>query len=96
LRNDATGITECEADAIWNTFTLKMPIFKFSIISSMFDTNKEKIPYLEYQFLTSDLPFPPSNVSDIIKAEGFSGSYKQVIEVQQPHSGGFINYVIQQ
>ncbi len=87
---------------------IKNPVFKFSVIHSLISTqtssvgtNKIRIPYLEYQILTTGtyalgVIQPPTNEAQTITAEGTSGNFKQVLEVKVPQERGILEYVIQQ
>jgi len=80
------------------TDQINKPVFKFSVINSLKDeTYNDTIPYLEYQLVTnSSLSTPPADTAQTIKAEGISGTFKQVLEVRQPHGTGLPEYVVQQ
>jgi Tfp pilus assembly protein PilX len=72
------------------------PVLKLSIIHSLDGADGNTIPYLEYQILTTGTPTAPTDVNQTITAEGYSGSFKQVLEVKNPQQSGLLQYVIQQ
>lgn len=72
------------------------PILKLSVINSLQQSQSTVIPYLEYQILTDAQNFAPTDASQTIRAEGYSGEFKQILEVKQPQEGGILEYVIQQ
>jgi Tfp pilus assembly protein PilX len=72
------------------------PVLKLSIIHSLDGSDGNTIPYLEYQILTSGTTNAPTDVNQTITAEGYSGSFKQVLEVKNPQQSGLLQYVIQQ
>jgi hypothetical protein len=89
--------TTCGSTFTWDNQQIEKPVLKFTIINTLVDDVNSLIPNLEYQLLTSsDLAAPPTNVSQTIKAEGISGTFKQVLEVKQPQESGLLEYVIQQ
>ena len=53
------------------------------------------MPYLEYQLL-SNVSVPPTDTVQTITSEGFSGTFKQVLQVKVPQDSGILEYVIQQ
>jgi hypothetical protein len=73
-----------------------MPVLKLSVIHSLDGSDGNTIPYLEYQILTTGTSQPPTDVNQTITAEGYSGSFKQVLEVKNPQQSGLLQYVIQQ
>lgn len=90
------GATSCSSGLNWN-YNLLHPVLKFTVINTLEDFNHNTIPFLEYQVIAG---FPgnvtPANTSQIIRAEGFSGSFKQILEVQQQQQGGLLEFVVQQ
>jgi hypothetical protein len=75
---------------------INKPVLKLSIIHSLqSDANGTGIPYLEYQVITDALT-APTDSSQTITAQGYSGTFKQVLEVKQPQGSGLLEYVIQQ
>jgi len=74
---------------------INKPVLKLSIIHSL-QSQDTSIPYLEYQVLTNAATIPPTDSSQTITAQGFSGTFKQVLEVKQPQGSGLLEYVIQQ
>ena len=83
-------IRATSADAI------NKPVLKLSVIHSLKDTATTTIPYLEYQILTNTSVEAPTDSSQTITGEGYSGTFKQVLEVKNPQGGGLLEYVIQQ
>lgn len=81
---------------------LHKPVLKLAVISSLRDEAAQGIPpytvpYLEYQVISNvSTSYSPTDVSQTITAEGFSGEFKQILEVKQPQEGGLLEYVIQQ
>jgi hypothetical protein len=77
---------------------LDKPTLKLSVIHSLLsDDGETNVPYLEYQVLSStNLTTPPADTVQTIRAEGYSGEFKQVLEVKQPQESGLLEYVIQQ
>lgn len=79
---------------------LHKPILKLAVINSLRDKNSatgDPVPYLEYQLITDNaLDSRPTDTSQTITAEGYSGEFKQILEVKQPQEGGLLEYVIQQ
>lgn len=75
---------------------INKPVLKLSVIHSLKDTATTTIPYLEYQILTNATTEAPTDSSQTITAEGYSGNFKQVLEVKNPQGGGLLEYVIQQ
>lgn len=75
---------------------INKPILKLAVIHSLQDTATTSIPYLEYQILTNATTEAPTDSSQTITAEGYSGNFKQVLEVKNPQGGGLLEYVIQQ
>lgn len=75
------------------------PILKLSVISSLSEfSSADLIPYLEYQ-ITTNVGVggtAPADLTQTVTAEGFSGSFKQVLEVKLPQETGLLEYVIQQ
>ncbi len=76
--------------------SINKPILKLSIIHSLHDTATTTIPYLEYQILTNTSTTAPTDTSQTVTAEGYSGTFKQVLEVKNPQESGLLEYVIQQ
>jgi hypothetical protein len=77
---------------------INKPIMKLSIIHALNEFPSGTVPYLEYQF-TSDvsaLGSSPADLTQTITSEGFSGPFKQVLEVKLPQETGLLEYVIQQ
>ncbi len=76
---------------------INKPVLKLTVIHSLMEKNvtNSAIPYLEYQIL-ANTSLQPADSSQTITAEGFSGSFKQVLEVKQPQAGSILEYVIQQ
>ncbi|MCA9374623.1 hypothetical protein KC725_05690 [Candidatus Peregrinibacteria bacterium] len=72
------------------------PVLKLSVINSLQESQSTVIPYLEYQILTDAQNYAPTDASQTIRAEGYSGEFKQILEVKQPQEGGILEYVIQQ
>lgn len=79
-----------------STDAINKPVLKLSVIHSLKDTATTTIPYLEYQILTNATTEAPTDSSQTITAEGYSGNFKQVLEVKNPQGGGLLEYVIQQ
>ena len=76
---------------------INKPVLKLAVINTLLDVNSQNnIPYLEYQILTDSSFSPPADSSQTITAEGYSGEFKQVLEVKQPQESGLLEYVIQQ
>lgn len=81
----------------WSLQGITKPTLKLSVIHSLDEYAGDKIPYIEYQILTdASLPAPPTDTTQTIKAEGYSGTFKQVLEVKNPQETGLLEYVIQQ
>lgn len=82
------------------TDILHKPVLKLALINSLRDKNSatgDPVPYLEYQLITDNaLDSNPTDSSQTITAEGYSGEFKQILEVKQPQEGGLLEYVIQQ
>lgn len=77
--------------------TIYKPMLHLRIIHSLSEESTENvIPFLEYQVLMNAATLPPTNTFQTITAEGYSGSFKQVLEVKQPQGAGSLEYVIQQ
>jgi hypothetical protein len=75
---------------------INKPVLKLKVIHSLQEYGTQKtIPHLEYQIL-SDAALAPADVSQTVTAEGFSGSFKQVLEVKKAQESGVLEYVIQQ
>ncbi|HLG25506.1 MAG TPA: hypothetical protein VI588_01780 [Candidatus Gracilibacteria bacterium] len=73
------------------------PVLKLAVITKLQESQSVTVPYLEYQILASaGVGFQPTDTSQTIKSEGYSGSFKQVLEVKQPQESGLLEYVIQQ
>ncbi len=53
------------------------------------------IPYLEYQVVFGEST-QPSNIENIIRADGTSGPFSHSLEVKVPHDTSSLEYVIQQ
>lgn len=77
---------------------LHKPVLKLAVINSLLDQNTgNPIPYLEYQLISNiNAAYTPTDTSQTITAEGYSGEFKQILEVKQPQEGGLLEYVIQQ
>lgn len=76
---------------------LNKPVLKLTVIHSLLDMTNTGIPYLEYQVLTTNTTNEaPTDTSQTVTAEGYSGSFKQVLEVKNPQDAGLLEYVIQQ
>jgi len=78
---------------------INKPVLKLSVISSLEEyASGDTVPYLEYQITTNvgGLGSAPPDQAQTITAEGFSGPFKQVLEVKQPQETGLLEYVIQQ
>lgn len=77
---------------------LHKPVMKLAVINSLRDKNSgDPIPYLEYQLITDiNSAYSPTDTSQTITAEGYSGEFKQILEVKQPQESGLLEYVIQQ
>lgn len=93
--------SNCADTNIWTTQDITKPVLKLTIIHSLEDKNppnppNDTIPYLEYQILTENTSAPPTDVMQTITAEGYSGSFKQVLQVNVPQESGLPAYVIQQ
>ncbi len=87
----------CPPAPNWSAQGITKPVFKLSAIHSLDEYGAGKIPYLEYQIITdSTLPSAPTDTSQTITAEGYSGTFKQVLEVKNPQEAGLLQYVIQQ
>lgn len=81
----------------WSLQYITKPVLKLSVIHSLDEFAGEKIPFIEYQILTdASLAAPPTDTTQTIKAEGYSGTFKQVLEVKNPQETGLLEYVIQQ
>lgn len=85
----------------WSGKTINKPVLKLSVIGNLMGIGQgkaTKLPYLEYQIITSAFSGTesPTDAVQTITAEGYSGTFKQVLEVKQPQSGGLLEYVIQQ
>ena len=87
----------CADGSDWSSTAIIKPVLKLSIIQSMTSDLQKKIPYLEYQFL-SDFASgtPPTDTSQTITSEGFSGEFKATIEARKSQSSGLLEYVVQQ
>jgi len=86
----------CTPSTDWTNQDIKKPVLKLTVIHSLEDSNNDTIPYLEYQVLTENPSAPPTDVMQTITAEGYSGSFKQVLQVNVPQESGLPAYVIQQ
>ncbi|MEZ4086920.1 MAG: hypothetical protein R3B71_01040 [Candidatus Gracilibacteria bacterium] len=82
--------------AAQRTSAIHKPVLKLSVINSLQQSLSTVIPYLEYQILTDVQNYAPTDASQTIRAEGYSGDFKQILEVKQPQEGGILEYVIQQ
>jgi len=83
--------------SVWATQNITKPVLKISLIHSIEDSLGEKIPHIEYQLLTNTaMSTPPTDTSQTITGEGYSGTFKQVLEVKNPQGTGLLEYVIQQ
>lgn len=75
------------------------PVLKLTVIGGLSEFSSGKtVPYLEYQ-ITTNVGVggsAPSDLAQTITAEGFSGPFKQVLEVKLPQETGLLEYVIQQ
>lgn len=82
----------------WGSNQIIKPLIKLSVIQSMkANPAQDTIPYLEYQFLSDfATSAPPTDTSQTITSEGFSGEFKWTLEVKKPQGGGLLEYVIQQ
>lgn len=93
-------VTGCPSTAMppnWSLQYITKPVLKLSVIHSLDEFGADKIPYIEYQILTdASLPAAPTDTTQTIKAEGYSGTFKQVLEVKNPQETGLLEYVIQQ
>lgn len=88
---DAPPFSRTDGDRI------NKPVLKITVINSLRDfVTDNPIPYLEYQLLSDVNAGSPSDTSQTITAEGFSGEFKQILEVKQPQEGGILEYVVQQ
>ncbi len=97
IQDSDTSLSSCgNASFYWSTHTITKPVFNFTIIHSMEDTLGRTVPYLEYQLISNAPLATPTDVAQTVMAEGFSGSFKQVLQVQQPQASGLLQYVIQQ
>ena len=76
-------------------YDINKPVLKLSVIHSLHSDTDSTIPYLEYQILTNSLS-QPTDSSQTITADGYSGTFKQVLEVKNPQDSSVIEYVIQQ
>lgn len=89
-----------ESGSCWEGKTINKPVLKLSVIGNIIsnELDEGKLPFLEYQIITSAFSGDnsPTNSVQTITAEGYSGTFKQVLEVKQPQSGGLLEYVIQQ
>jgi len=76
---------------------INKPVLKLSVIHSLqaMAASTTTIPYLEYQIITNST-IEPTDTFQTITAEGFSGTFKQVLEVKNPQQSGILQYVIQQ
>lgn len=95
LRNSGTYVIGSPSRPTAND-AINKPILKLAVIHSLQDTATTSIPYLEYQILTNATTEAPTDSSQTITAEGYSGNFKQVLEVKNPQGGGLLEYVIQQ
>lgn len=76
---------------------INKPVFKLSVIHALDEFSGGTVPYLEYQITTNaGISGSAADLAQTITAEGFSGSFKQVLEVRQPQETGLLEYVIQQ
>lgn len=81
----------------WSTQNITKPVLKLSVIHSLDELGGSKIPYMEYQIITDNtITPPPTDTTQTVKAEGYSGSFKQVLQVKNPQETGLLEYVIQQ
>jgi hypothetical protein len=75
------------------------PVLKLSVIGSLSEfSSGNTVPYLEYQ-ITTNVGVggsAPPDLAQTVTAEGFSGPFKQVLEVKLPQETGLLEYVIQQ
>ncbi|MCC7197779.1 pilus assembly PilX N-terminal domain-containing protein [Candidatus Peregrinibacteria bacterium] len=78
---------------------INKPVLKLSVIGSLSEfSSGDAVPYLEYQ-IVSNIGVggsAPPDLAQTITAEGFSGPFKQVLEVKLPQETGLLEYVIQQ
>lgn len=97
LINANTSLSpSCIANFPWLSHQLEKPVLKFTVINSIKESPSSTIPYLEYQIIMNINGTTPTDSSQIVIAEGFSGSFKQVLQVQQEQASGLLEYVIQQ
>lgn len=76
---------------------INAPTLKLTVIHGLKSSLGATIPYLEYQILLdNNKNLAPANILQNISAEASIGSFKQVLEVQQPQENGLLEYVIQQ
>lgn len=83
----------------WGSRKIHKPVLKLSVIGNLINQSPVKpIPYLEYQIITSAnlAGGAPVNTAQTITAEGVSGTFKQILQVNQPQAGGLPDYVVQQ
>lgn len=81
----------------WSTQNITKPVLKLSVLHSLDELGGSKIPYMEYQIITDNtITPPPTDTTQTVKAEGYSGSFKQVLQVKNPQETGLLEYVIQQ
>ncbi len=91
----------CNSLSKWSLQNIDKPVLKFTIIHSLdgLDSNNSyapiNVPYLEYQLLTN-FSFSPTDAHQTITSEGFSSTFKQVLEIKIPQGSGLLEYVIQQ
>lgn len=94
--NDTTDYLIGESLRPTASDAINKPILKLSVIHSLQDSPTTTIPYLEYQILADASTEAPTDTSQTITAQGFSGTFKQVLEVKNPQESGLLEYVIQQ
>lgn len=76
---------------------INKPVLKLSVIHALNEFAGDTVPYLEYQITTNvGIGGSAADLSQTITAEGFSGPFKQFLEVKLPQETGLLEYVIQQ
>lgn len=101
LKNGINGpYTNCATSNLWSTRSITKPILTLTLIHSLTEPiTGKKIPNLEYQIITNTpagASTPIADINQTITAEGYSGTFKQVLEVKNPQASGLLQYVIQQ
>ncbi|MFO0780946.1 MAG: hypothetical protein U0519_03630 [Candidatus Gracilibacteria bacterium] len=66
------------------------------VIHSLDELGGSKIPYMGIVITDGTVTPPPTDTTQTVKAEGYSGSFKQVLQVKNPQETGLLEYVIQQ